>query len=340
MAHDRKFRFGVQVSQAVSAASWRDKARKIEDLGYSTLFMPDHFGQELAPLPAMAMAAAHTTTLRVGGAGVRQRLQAPGDPRQGSRDDRPALRRPARARHRRRLDEDRLRRARPAVRPARGARRPVRRGAAGHQGSASPARPFSVQGEHYRITDYASWPEPVQKPGPPILIGGGGKRVLSIAAREADIVGVNPNLRDGEIDASMRRRDSLQEQTDRKIEWIRDAAGARLDDIEIQMRFFVGKITDDRMGMAAALAPAFGVEPEDALEVGRRAGRQRERDHRAAATAPRRVGLCATSCSATTTSTSSPASSPSSPVPDEIPATRSARGSTPRVARAAPPRPA
>ena len=55
------------MSQAASAASWRDRARKIEDLGFSTLFMPDHFGQELAPLPAIAMAAAHTSTLRVGG---------------------------------------------------------------------------------------------------------------------------------------------------------------------------------------------------------------------------------------------------------------------------------
>ena len=54
----RPFRFGVQVSQAGSAAEWRDKARKIEDLGYSTLFMPDHFGQELAPMPAIAMALA------------------------------------------------------------------------------------------------------------------------------------------------------------------------------------------------------------------------------------------------------------------------------------------
>ena len=60
----------------------------------------------------------------------------------------------------------------------------------------------------------------------------------------------------------------MKEQTDRKIQWIRDAAGARLDDIEIQMRFFVCEVTDDRMGMADALAPAFGVEPEDALEAG------------------------------------------------------------------------
>ena len=81
---------------------------------------------------------------------------------------------------------------------------------------------------------------PCSSRGPPILIGGGGKRVLSIAAREADIVGINPNLRAGEIglDAA---KDSLREQTDRKVQWIRDAAGARIDDIEIQMRFFITK---------------------------------------------------------------------------------------------------
>ena len=73
---------------------------------------------------------------------------------------------------------------------------------------------FSYSGEHYRITDYASYPKPVQA-HVPILVGGGGKRVLSIAGREADIIGINPNLRAGAVglDAT---KDSLQEQTDRR----------------------------------------------------------------------------------------------------------------------------
>jgi alkanesulfonate monooxygenase SsuD/methylene tetrahydromethanopterin reductase-like flavin-dependent oxidoreductase (luciferase family) len=62
----KPFRFGVQLPKEPSASQWRDTARKIEDLGYATLFMPDHFGDELAPMPAIAMAAAHTTTLRIG----------------------------------------------------------------------------------------------------------------------------------------------------------------------------------------------------------------------------------------------------------------------------------
>jgi probable F420-dependent oxidoreductase len=124
---------------------------------------------------------------------------------------------------------------------------------------------FTYHGEHYRITDYASYPKPAQHL--PILVGGGGKRVLSLAAREADIVGINPNLRAGEIGLEA-ATDSLQEQTDRKISWVRDAAGARLDDIEIQMRFFITKVTDDRMKLAKAMAPGFGVSPEEALESG------------------------------------------------------------------------
>ena len=160
MAHDRKFRFGVQCSSASSAADWRDRARKMEDLGYSTLFMPDHFvGTPLAPMVAIAMAAEATTTLRVGHARARQRLQAPGGRRQGSGDDRPALRRPDGARHRRRLDDGRLRRARPAVRPAGRAHRAARGGARGHQGLLHRRGPFDFDGEHYTITDYDAEPE-------------------------------------------------------------------------------------------------------------------------------------------------------------------------------------
>jgi probable F420-dependent oxidoreductase len=266
VAPDRKFRFGIQISQTTSAAAWRERARKIEDLGYATLFMPDHFGEELAPLPAMAMAAAHTTTLRIGALVFDNDYKHPailakeaatidllsdgrlelGIGAGWMKSDYDALGLP--------YDP-------PAVRVDRfeEAVHVIKGCFAGEK--------FSFHGEHYRVADYASWPQPVQEPGPPILIGGGGKRVLSIAAREADIVGINPNLRAGEVNAEA-ARDSLKEQTDRKVQWVRDAAGDRLADLEIQMRFFVASITDDRMAMAQALAPAFGVEPEAALEAG------------------------------------------------------------------------
>jgi probable F420-dependent oxidoreductase len=266
MTAKKPFRFGVQTAQLDAATTWRDQARKLEDLGYSTLFMPDHFGEELAPMPAIAMAAAHTTTLRIGslvfdndykhpvilakeaatidllsdgrlelgvGAGWMRtdydQLGLPYDP--------PAVR------------VDRFEEALHVI------------------GRCFTGGKFSYHGEHYRVTDYAGYPKPVQQPRPPLLIGGGGKRVLSIAAREADIVGINPNLRAGEVGADA-ARDSLREQTDRKVQWIRDAAGPRIDDIEIQMRFFVTAVTSDRMKLGEALAPMYGVAPEEALEAG------------------------------------------------------------------------
>jgi probable F420-dependent oxidoreductase len=262
----KPFRFGVQVSQTGSASAWRENARKIEDLGFSTLFMPDHFGEELAPIPAIAMAAAHTTTLRVGSLVLDNDYKHPAIVAKEAAtidmlsDGRLELGIGA-GWMRTDYDQLGLPYDSPAVRVDRfeEALHVIKQCFTGEQ--------FTYHGEHYRITDYASWPRPVQHPRPPILVGGGGKRVLSIAAREADIVGINPNLRAGEIgrDATL---DSLKEQTDRKIAWVRDAAGTRLDDIEIQMRFFVTSVRPDRMTMAEALAPAFGVSPEEALESG------------------------------------------------------------------------
>jgi probable F420-dependent oxidoreductase len=262
----RPFRFGVQVTRIESAREWRDHARKLEDLGYSTLFMPDHFGEELAPLPAIAMAAAHTTTLRIGS------LVFDNDYKHPAILAKEAATLDLLSEGRlefglgagwMRSDYDQLGIPYdpPAVRVDRfeEALHVIERCFTGEK--------FTFHGEHYRVTDYASYPRPVQQPRPTLLIGGGGKRVLSIAARVADIVGINPNLRAGEIgrDATL---DTLKESTDRKVQWVREAAGPRLADIEIQMRFFVTKVTPDRMGFAAALAPAFGVEPAAALESG------------------------------------------------------------------------
>src|SRR5262245_61981345 len=67
MPQDRKFRFGVMAPRAESAKQYRENARKVEDLGFTTLYVPDHFVEHpLAPIPAMAMAAEATERLRVG----------------------------------------------------------------------------------------------------------------------------------------------------------------------------------------------------------------------------------------------------------------------------------
>ena len=90
--------------------------------------------------------------------------------------------------------------------------------------------------------------------------------MLSIAATEADIVGVNPTLRAGEIGPEA-AADATAEATDRKLEWVRDAAGDRFDDLELTVLCLVAMITDDRQGTVEALAGGFGITPAEALEV-------------------------------------------------------------------------
>jgi probable F420-dependent oxidoreductase len=263
----RPFRFGVQASAARSGAEWAEQARRIEGLGYSTLFMPDHFVETpLAPMAALPFAAAVTTTLRVGmlmlgndykhpavvakeaatldvlsdgrlefglGAGwMTADYQALGLPY-----DRPGVR------------IDRLAEALAVVKGAWG------------------DGPFDLAGEHYTITAYDGLPKPAQRPRPPILVGGGGPKVLRLAGREADIVGINPILTAGVIGADA-ARDTIGDATARKIGWVREGAGTRFDDIELQIRYFVAAITTDARGLAEAMAPAFGVSPDEALASG------------------------------------------------------------------------
>jgi probable F420-dependent oxidoreductase len=127
--------------------------------------------------------------------------------------------------------------------------------------------PFSFDGRHYRIRDYDAQPKPKQQPRPPVLIGGGGPKVLRLAGREADIVGINPNLRAGAVTTDAARTAS-QAETIKKLGWIREGAGARFDAIELQIRYFLCAITDDAMRFATAVAPGFDSTPEEVLGSG------------------------------------------------------------------------
>jgi probable F420-dependent oxidoreductase len=266
VAHDRRFRFGVQAGRATSGREWVEIARKAEDLGYSTLSMPDHFvNQEFAPVPALAAAAAATTTLRVGTlvfdndykhpvvlAKEAATLDLLSDGRLEfglgagwQRTD---------------YDAAGMQYDDPGVRVDR-----FEEGLAVIKGLWADG-PFSFEGKHYRISELDGFPKPVQRPGPPVLVGGGAKRVLGIAGREADIVGINPNLRAGEVNADT-GKDAAEESYLRKVQWIRDGAGERFDDIELHVLVFVCIETDDRDGVFQAMAGGFGLTPEGAAEV-------------------------------------------------------------------------
>jgi probable F420-dependent oxidoreductase len=126
--------------------------------------------------------------------------------------------------------------------------------------------PFSFSGRHYTVTDLDGEPLPVQRPHPPILIGGGSKRVLTIAGREAQIVGINPSLREGAVGAGA-ARSALREATLQKVEWVRAAADERFDEIELHCLTAVVQFTDDPRALVEGMAGYFGVTPDEALEV-------------------------------------------------------------------------
>jgi probable F420-dependent oxidoreductase len=126
--------------------------------------------------------------------------------------------------------------------------------------------PYSFKGTHYTVTEHTPYPPPVQQPRPPLIIGGGGRRVLSIAARHADIVSINVNLRGGTGGPEVAPNAS-PESTRRKVGWVEEAAGDRFSDIELNALIGFAVVTDDAKQMVEALAPAFGVTPEDARHV-------------------------------------------------------------------------
>jgi len=260
MAHARRFRFGIQLSNATSGADWAAQARRAEDLGYDTLFMPDHFGDQLAPVPALMAAADATTELKVGALVFDNDYKHPVvlakelatiDVLSGGRlevgigagwmkSD---------------YDQSGIPMDSPGVRVSR-----MEEGIAVIKGCFAPG-PYSFEGEHYTIDGYDGLPKPAQSP-PPFLIGGGAKRVLSIAAREAQIVGINPSIHSGRVDAAAAQNGAAGE-TDQKLQWVKDAAGDAYADLEINLLQFAAIVTDDRKGTAEMMAPLFGLPPEE-----------------------------------------------------------------------------
>ncbi len=237
----------------------------MESLGYSTLYITDHFGDQLSPVAALMSAADATSTLRVGslvfdndyrhpvvlakeaatldllsdgrldfglGAGWLatdyEQTGIPFDP-PGTRIERMAE-----------------------------ALQIIKAFFAG--GS------VSFTGKHYKIAGVEAMPSAVQKPHPPIILGGGGRRMLRLAAREADIVSINYKLSEGRINRKLISTGQA-DATDEKLGWIKEAAADRLSEIELSVSIFVANVTDDRDALAAAMASGSGSEPSAVLET-------------------------------------------------------------------------
>lgn len=256
----RPFRFGVQVSHASTAQEWAELARRSEDAGYDVLTMPDHFTNQLAPVPALMAAADATSTLRIGALVFDNDYKHPvvlakelatmdllsdgrteiglgagwmlSDYEQaGMTYDSPKVR----------IDR-------------------FIEGLAVIRGALGPDS-FSFSGDHYTISNYNGLPKPVQQPLPPILIGGGGPRVLKFAAREADIVGINGTLTAGVVGP-----EAISTMTaasvDEKVAIVAAAGAHRISDIELNIRTFFVKVTDDRASTINAISSMFSVPAE------------------------------------------------------------------------------
>lgn len=249
----RPFRFAIQATKAASAREWREFACCTEDLGYSTLFLADHYlgpgpaqarartpRQDLAPIAAIAAAAAHTTRLRVGCrvfcidyhvpavlAKEVATLDLLSDGRlefgigagwsgieyeaMGLAFDTPGRR---------------IAKLKEVVAL-------VKAHCADHE--------IDQAGDFVNVNGYKGTPRPVQRPHPPIMIGGGGRRILTYAAREADVVSINT------VPFVPRGDDGLtpQEEAARRFEHVAAAASARIGDLDIESSPYFVAISDD-----------------------------------------------------------------------------------------------
>lgn len=262
MAHPRTFRFGVQGRGMGPRDAWLETVRRIEDSGYSTYLVLDHFVRGLDPISALGAAAAATTSLRLGSMVIDNDFRHP------------AVLAKAMA------TLDVLSEGRLEIGIGAGWLREE------YEQTGIPFDPPGVRidrmieaihfmkrvfvedsvtysGTHYSTTNLQMPPKPVQRPWPPIVIGGGSKRILTVAGQEADIVGFTTRaLPDGSKDTG----DMTAASATQKVSWVAAAAGERFDELELTIMLSDVVVTDDRQTAASQLAAQLSVTAEDVLE--------------------------------------------------------------------------
>lgn len=242
MANTRPFRFGMAAGSAATGEAWAALARRAEDSGYAAFLLADHFVNEFPPIAALMAAADATSKIRIGSFVFDNDFRHPVlvakeaatlDLLSGGRFEFGI----GAGWHRPEYEQVGL-----PFEPA-----GVRIGRLTE--ALSIIKQFFTQesvsfaGAHYRVTELQAFPKPVQRPYPPIFIGGGGKKVLTLAGQEADIVGLHLKVNaDGTVDLSERTEAGLAQ----KAEWVRQAAGERFASIELSLLLGGVVITDDR----------------------------------------------------------------------------------------------
>jgi probable F420-dependent oxidoreductase len=263
MPDARRLRFAVQLLAAPDGPGWATLARQAEDSGFDVVSLPDHLGEQFAPLPALTAAACATTRLRLSMFVLANDMRHPGvlakevatlDVLSGGRVELGLG-----------AGWDRAEYAalglpfdRPSVRIARleeavGAIRALLAGEA-----------VSQQGEHYQLQGLSVRPRPVQAGGVPIVLGGGGRKMLSLAGRLGDIVSVAAE-NNGRNDPSVLGPGITRAVVENQVGWVRDAAGARFDRIELNLRVRMAAIGVDREEEARSGAVGMDCSADDLL---------------------------------------------------------------------------
>ncbi len=265
-AAHREFRFAISMPALDRPpALWRNEIRRIEDLGFSSVAVSDHFtgGWAMDPIVAMTVAAEATTRLRVLGMVFCNDFRHPVllhksmanlDVYSGGRveiglgagwmrEDYDAAGMPYDSGE---VRVDRLAEAIDVI-----------------TGLFARA-PLTYQGDHYRITDLDGLPKPVQQPRPPLLVGGGSRRVLELAGRTADIVGINPRLAP-DVDPFAAVADMSPQRIGQKVAWARAAAIAAGRDpnaLDYQLRIFDLRVSGGDTEQRSTSSHALRASPE------------------------------------------------------------------------------
>jgi probable F420-dependent oxidoreductase len=246
----KPFRFAITAARAESGDAWRAKARRIEELGYDTLLITDHISQQLAPIPAMAAALEATTRLRVGSYVFANDYRNPVmlakeiatlDVLSGGRVEFGL----GAGWYQRDYDMLGLPYDPPGKRVSRliEAVRLIDRLFAEDSVDAS--------GVFYTVHGAKVLPRPIQRPRPPLMIGAGGPRMLRFAAEHADIVALNPQF---DANAQPVVSDLTRGQTERKLARLRAEAGARMNEVELNIFIIDVGVTDEPRSLFDAVA--------------------------------------------------------------------------------------
>ena len=259
----RPFRFGALTRVGHSRDEWLGKARRAEALGYSTFLVPDHFRDQVATSVGLMAAAGATSTIRVGSMVYDNDFRHPAivakdaatlDLLSGGRFELGLgagwlLADYAQTGIGFDLGRVRVERLEEAVRII----------TAYLEGG-----PVTFKGKHYAVSELEGLPRPAQRPRPPLLIGGGGPRILALAAREADIVGIVPRTHgDG---SGLDTTDTSPAALDGKVATIRDAAGPRFASLELNALVQRAFVADDPSAAIDEVAQQWKLTPAQVRE--------------------------------------------------------------------------